>query len=543
MMLRVTNLRKEFGGQTLFEQVSFVVAPGEKVGIVGTNGCGKSTLLKTIAGLIESDEGRVEILGNFSVAYLPQHFEDARHLTLSQFLVADLYEKKVRIETIEKQLERDSSPTVLAAYERALEEFDRAGGYALELQLENVLAGLRMGSLNLSRPVESLSGGQRMRAALASIMLRDADIMLLDEPTNNLDLNALVWLERYLTACRSTCLIVSHDRELLDRVTSRTFELDALTKRLTDYSGNYTWYRTRKEQDEARQMRQYKEQQEQIKRLKHDINEVKQSALKVENATTNDYVRGRAKKVAAKAKTRETRLMRLLEEENVDKPRIPECLRFDLTGRKQYQSTLVRLSDATYAVQNHCVLRDVKLEIIGSQRIIVAGDNGAGKSTLLKLIAGVQEPSSGTVEGKENIAICYMPQHQESLPGNCSVIEFFQASTANRRSDSESRTFLHRFQFSGNDVFKKIANLSMGEKMKLLLASFMAGDPDLIVLDEPTNHLDISSLECLERGLQAFKGALVVVSHDRAFRRNISPHLVFRVAGGRVVVEPPELLD
>jgi len=559
-MLRVSGLRKDFGEKVLFAHVSFAVAASEKVGIVGPNGCGKTTLLKILAGLAEADQGSVRLVGSPAVAYLPQHSQEIMQATVGEFLAADLYRSRAAVQDIEAEMQcHPNDADLLAAYSLAVERFESAGGYAFESRLDVVLAGLEMASVELTRPLPALSGGQRTRIALARVLLRDADLLLLDEPTNNLDVAALEWVEDSLRRCRSACLIVSHDRRFLDRVTTRTLELDPIAERISDYAGNYSWYRLRKDQEEARQLREYKEQQDRIHRLTDDIRTVKEQARATENRTVNDYLRGRSKKVAAKAKAREGRLLRLIEAERVEKPRQVARMRFAVEGRNQYTSPLIRLENLSCELNGVTLLHDVNLQVVGSSRTIVSGRNGSGKSTLLRLLVGELAPSTGLIKKKERLRICYLPQNQESIPGEDNVLDFFRSCLVGQRdrcdtahllipygprrkaspvhnlwNDSDARTFLHRFQFSRDDVFKSVRQLSCGERTKLLLATFMAASPDMMILDEPTNHLDLPTLECLEKALMPFKGALVIVSHDRCFVEKLAPHWYWHVADGKV---------
>ncbi len=542
-MLRIANLRKYYGDRLLFENVSFEISAGEKVSVVGANGSGKSTLLKMLAGLLEADDGSVRAYGNPTIAYLPQHLEEDGAISLGEYLVSEFYEAQRSLNQLEKKLQ-DEDDDCFDRYTKAFERFERAGGYALEERLESILEGLQMQHVELHRSINSLSGGERTRVAVARVLLLRADILLLDEPTNNLDLAGLEWLERTLANCASSCLIVSHDRTFLDRVTTRTLEIDPVSNQITNYSGNYSWYKSRKRQDEERQLRQFKEQQIKIKRLTEDIKAVKCQAIVTEKSTQNDYIRGRAKKVAAKAKAREARLTRMIDLEKIEKPRVTEQPKFSLHGHLQYSSSLIQAEELSYKIQGSQILAGLNLNVVGSSRIAVTGDNGSGKSTLLKLFVGELAPTSGSINKKPDLRIGYLPQHQESLPNDQTVLECFKSliETSNRQrtmasnmvrdrtlSDGDIRTLLHRFQFARSDVFKKVNVLSRGERTKLILATFMASNVDLLVMDEPTNHLDMETIECLQHALNSYNGALIVISHDRYFLENLSPDCVWHL--------------
>jgi len=539
-MLRVSNLRKGYGDRAVIDGASFAIGPGDKVGLVGPNGSGKTTLLKILAGQLEPEAGSVNYAGNPSVAYLPQHPPVTAQETVGEFLAPEFYRCCLRMKAIEQTMQdRHWDTSLIAEYSSAVDRFEAAGGYVLESRLEAVLAGLSMHDIDLGRRALSLSGGQMTRAALARVLLKDADVLLLDEPTNNLDRAALDWLEESLLRSNAMYLIVSHDRRFLDRVTKRTLELDPITARITDYSGNYSWYRLRKSQELAQQMRAYKEQQDRIKRWTDDIRAVKNQAQATENSTVNDYLRGRSKKVAAKAKAREKRLNRLLESEKVEKPRHVERMRFTVEGRYQYTSMLIGLENVSCEIAGMQLFSGLNLDVRGSTRIVLAGDNGTGKSTLLKIIVGERAPTSGSIFKKADLRLCYFPQQQEALPEDDTVLDFFSRSVPDRRwpSESDLRTFLHRFQFTRDDVFKKIGQLSRGERTKLLFATFMVTNPDLLIMDEPTNHLDVPAIECLEEALSSFHGAFIIVSHDRHFVDAISPHVYWHLSDHSLSVE------
>lgn len=549
-MLRLSKICKYFGETLLFDEVNFEISNGEKVGVVGANGSGKSTLLKMIAGLQDADGGHVRTHGNPSITYLPQHLDDIGETLVGSYLAHDWFDARRELSEIEQQLQSNSqSEWCTVRYAELFEKFERCGGYQAEERLEDALNALNIPTIDLLRTIHSLSGGEKTKVALARLLLTAADVMLLDEPTNNLDRAAMEWLEQSLKQTPSACIIVSHDRVFLDRVTTRTLEIDQRSSRITSYSGNYSWYKERKKQDEERQLRQFKEQQIKIKRWTEDIRAVKNQALATERSTQNDYLRGRSKKVAAKAKAREARLTRIIEQEKIDSPRFSERPKFSLSGNVQYASHLLDARDVNYYNHQKLILRDLSFVVVGSARIAITGDNGSGKSTLLKLIVERLKPSTGTITRKPSLRLGYLPQNQDSIECNDqTVLEYFKALVAKNnsqasdmvpvqlKSDGEIRTLLHRFQFAKNDVFKNIGVLSRGEQSKVVLASFMASDLDLLVLDEPTNHLDLETMECFEQALNAYRGALIVVSHDRYFLEKLSMNYIWHVQGGSIML-------
>jgi ATPase subunit of ABC transporter with duplicated ATPase domains len=464
-MLRFDRITKYFGGRTLFENVSFVVGAGSRVGIVGPNGSGKSTLMRIVTGEIEPDEGSIILQPRTTIAYLGQSNDD-------------------------------DAP---------------------------------------------LSGGERQRIALEKVLGEAADLLLLDEPTNNLDEDAVVELQERLIASHQALLIISHDRAFLNAVVDRIVELDPIACAATEYGGNWDDYHRKKMDDIDRQWRLYNAQQNKIAQLTQDIRDTKNQALKTENSTVNDYIRGRSKKVAAKAKAREARLNRLISAEHkIEKPRHLQSIRLQLPPCRMQGKLLVEVIDGEVELGGKRILSDVNISLFGGQRIAITGNNGAGKSTLLKLIAGELEPSAGQIFRTSKMRIAKLHQFSDHLPAEEKVIDWFTSQLPHHEvcpSDTAGvRTYLHRFLFSGDDVFKRIGQLSAGEQMRLQLAQIMAGAPDLILLDEPTNHLDVDSIASIEQALSGYSGAIAAISHDRHFRQALMPELGISVIGGIPVV-------
>lgn len=536
-MLRCMNISKFLGLRCIFKDLSFTVSPGDRIGVVGANGAGKSTLLKILSSEMEIDKGSIEKDSSLSLAYLRQEFADELDCDLLSFVhprLAAAGAKKVELE-LQLQLNRCRVKTesLLADYSQALEQYELCGGYDFEAKLESQLAGLGLDQPKLDRHIQSLSGGQRIRLALLRILLEEADLILLDEPTNNLDCSSMEWLEDQLMTGERTYVLVSHDRRFLDRVTNRTFEIDPLLCGIRSYSGNYSFYKQRQAEETARQWRQFNEQERKIARLMDDIREVKEQAARTENSTVNDYLRGRAKKVAAKAKAREVRLTRIIEKERIEKPRQDlEPMRLKLEGKKLYDSAIIRARQLSYCRNGTPFFENLDLNVQGSARVVLSGNNGSGKTTVLHLLMGSLPRSDGELFVKEGISIAYLSQERDEIPLNSTVLAFMQEQvfrTKKSITDTDLRTFLHRFQFANDDAYKKIGQLSMGERSKLCFASFVAAEPDLLILDEPTNHIDLASIECLEQVLRSYRGAFIVVSHDRYFIDSIDANIFWHI--------------
>ena len=487
-MLRVANLNKDIDGRNVLNSIDLMIARGQKIGLVGANGSGKSTLLQILAGLMQPSAGRVTLDSSIRLKYLPQQFDRAEVATIGSYLAPEACAAKDRMRDLELRLS-DCAPaefgSLYSEYSDAAEAFDRAGGYGLDAKIEKTLHGLSLNQLALERPLDSLSGGQRARIGLARALIAEADLLLLDEPTNNLDIESLQWLQSVLKDHEAACLIVSHDRRFLDCTTNFTFELAKLGDGATikQYSGNYSWFRMRKKQELERQIREFEEQQDRVKRLTADILATKNQSLLTEYATTNDYLRGRSKKVAAKAKARETRLNKMLSDaERVDKPRLQPTMRLQLSGRKLYDALLIHLKEVSLIRSEKTLFSRVNLELSGNQKIALLGANGAGKSSLLHLLMGHIEATSGDIWTRPGLRIGYMSQNQEGLPEQLSVLDYFMQQPQNaqfsgcveERTTAWARSFLNQFQFKGDSVFRLIHQLSRGERTKLVLSTFMS---------------------------------------------------------------------
>lgn len=397
--------------------------------------------------------------------------------------------------------------------------------------------------------VEAKSGGEKQWGALEAAMTEGADILLLDEPTNNLDERSMRMLEQTLFDYAGSIIVVSHDRVFLDDVVDAILEIDKLTAGCTEYGGNYSFYELTKEKALEKQWRMYSRQQEKLAQLQADIRYTKNKALATELSTVNDYYRARSKKVAATAKARETRLNRLLSDaERIDKPVSRERIRVHVEQSNLRNKHLIECRDVQlgYGGANEPVLQDVNLVLHAGERVAIVGDNGSGKSTLLKGLLGELEPSGGVLFRNPKARIAYLPQ-DSFLPEEPTVIAWLSEQLICNDicppHEAGMRTYLHRFLFKGDDVFKNIAMLSCGERTRLQFAAFMANKPDALVLDEPTNHLDIESIRSIEDALKEFRGALIVVSHDGEFRRSLQCDYIWNVRDRRVSVANSDRSD
>ena len=530
-MIQISDVTKFYSDTCVLDSVSFVLNRGERAGLVGPNGCGKTTLLKLIVGQERPDRGSVHFTApHVSVGYLPQGVEYPPYASMSQIMegaIPGLSEAKMEVESLAqrmsslkgKELER-----ALADYGQALERFERLGGYSIERRMQVLLEGLGLGRVGLDTPVGILSGGQKTRLGLARCLLAQPDLLLLDEPTNHLDIEALEWLESFLQGYEGAIFIVSHDRAFLDRVVDKILELDELTHRLTLYEGNYSAYVEAKEWELAQQWGTYKGQQETIAHLRAVIRAHKGYASQIEGGTIHFALRKRAKSIARRGVVLERRLERFLEsDEIVDKPPLAWKMKLEFEDTPSSGQDVLALEDVGMAFDSHPLFSRVNLTLRRGERVVLVGPNGSGKTTLLRIIAGELAPATGQVRLGAGVRVGYHAQEQEILdPESTPYAEIRRLAPLD---ETEARSFLHYFLFTGDEVFTPIGRLSYGERARLALARLVARGCNLLLLDEPINHLDIPSRASFERAMSRFEGTLLAVVHDRYFIRRFATRL------------------
>ena len=545
-MLHGSKISKSYGSETILADVSLIINPGERVGLVGPNGCGKTTLLRLITGLEPADSGQVRFdPPGLSIGYLTQALVFEASETVNEALArataeyGQAWADMQRLAVLMADPQNSSHLSDLTdTYAEAEIRFEAAGGYDLEARLEAILTGLDLANLPRETPVTHLSGGQKTRLGLVRLLVQQPRLLLLDEPTNHLDIDALAWLEGWLRDYDGTVLIVSHDRTFLDHTVSRILELDQVTHKLTEYTGNYSDYMLTKERELEKHWGTWKDQQAEVRRLEADIQHTKEQARNTERATTNDHVRRLAKKVAKKAKARERRLQRLLEsEERVAKPDRHWQLKLDLANDDSGARQVLSLENVGMAFTDQPLFSDISLTLTHGQRIALIGPNGEGKTTLLRLIAGDLTPTAGQVRLGAGVKLGYFAQEQESLNPASTPYDTIRAVAVNM-DQTDVRSFLHFFLFSGDDALIQIGKLSYGERARLMLALLVAQGCNFLLLDEPVNHLDIPSRERFEDALSQFPGTILAVVHDRAFMRRVTQG-IWEMRAGRV----QELLD
>jgi len=524
-LLSVGGLTKYYGAELIFEDLNFQVARGDKIALVGVNGAGKSTLLKIIAGLESPDGGQVAIARGARIAYLAQEVRFNSDRTLWQEMehaLAALRELEAEIQALEPLIADTSAPDWEAAMERYGEltaRFEHMGGYEVEPRIKRTLQGLGFHESHYHQRLAHFSGGQKTRAALAATLLSDPDLLLLDEPTNHLDMQALEWLEHFLRTWDGTLIVTSHDRYFLDRVTRRTLEV-AFGK-LEDYPAPYNRYLELKAERMERRLKEFRAQQEFITR-------------------TEEFIRRyKAGQRAREARGREKRLERLKREQAIERPREPARLRLFLDTRLRSGALALALDGLVVGFPGNrqdadprVLLRADGLELHRGERIALLGPNGSGKTSLLRTILGELRPLRGQVRLGHQVQIGYYAQGHDKLNWNATVLEELTRASPNL-GEAAARNLLGRFLFSGDDVFKRIGDLSGGERSRVALAQLTLLPGNLLILDEPTNHLDIGAREALEAVLKEYPGSILFVSHDRYFIDALADK-VWHVEQGRI---------
>jgi ATP-binding cassette subfamily F protein 3 len=508
-MISINDLTFLIGSRALYDEANWHIKPGDRVGLIGANGTGKSTLLKIIVGEYAPSSGTISMSKDLKIGYLNQDLlsYDSHHSILHVAMEAFERQNQLHdeIEILLKKIETDYSDEVLNKLSNKQEEFEALDGYNIEYKANEILAGLGFSTADQSRPLNTFSGGWRMRVMLAKILLQNPDILLLDEPTNHMDLPSIKWLETYLNGFEGAIVIVSHDRYFLDKIVNRIVE--SRKGKLTSYAGNYTFYVEEKELRGEIQKGEFKNQQAKIKQEERLIERFKAKASK-----------------AKMAQSRMKALDKLERVEDVDNDNPTVNFRFKFS--KPSGRHVIRIEDAYKSYPNIDILENADGLIEKGDKIALIGANGKGKSTLLRIIAGT-EAFKGKCETGHNVTTTFFAQHQlESLHLDNSILEELQ-SFAPKHSDTELRSILGCFLFTGDDVFKKIRVLSGGEKSRVALAKSLTTDSNFLILDEPTNHLDIQSVNILIQALQQYEGTFIAVSHDRYFLDNVANKIWF----------------
>jgi ATP-binding cassette, subfamily F, member 3 len=542
-MLTVQNISKSFGAETALKSITFNVNAGERVGLVGPNGTGKTTLIRIIAGEERPDSGHVHFNPpELRVGYLPQGLSPSPTDTIASFLahrMGDVAAIAAEVESLAIAVsQHPSNPVLQTQYDTAINRLTTASDASA--QAPAILAALGWGHLPMETPASILSGGQKTRLSLASILISDPQLLLLDEPTNHLDFDMLTWLETWLSAFKGGVLIVSHDRAFLDAVADRILDLDPDTHTIREYKGNYTDYLDQKIAEREKQWSQWRDQEVEIRRMKQDIAQTKEQSRGVELSTTprTPGVRRIAKKVARKALSREKKLERYIDaDDRVDKPKSSWQMKLTFSDTPASSRDVLILDALSIGYGQIPLLEHLNAQLRYGARAALVGPNGSGKTTLLRTIAGILPPLAGRFRLGPSVRVGYMDQEQKSLDLALNAFDTIRALAP--MGDTETRTFLHLFLFSGDDVFTPVKSLSYGERARLSLACLVAQGCNFLLLDEPINHLDIPSRTRFEQALTQFEGTVLTVVHDRYFIASFASE-IWEIENGLLTITEPD---
>ena len=519
-LITLKNVTKRYGPDLILEDVSLRVSRGDRIALIGPNGCGKSTLLKVLVGQEEVPEGSIHRAQSCKFGYLSQepHLDESDSLYQSMLDAnAELQSVGRELSSIEAQMaETPDDASLLTRYDELMERYQDAGGYGYESEVREVLAGLGFARSDFERPIAQLSGGQKARAALAKLLLSRPDLLLLDEPTNHLDMDALGWLETYLSRWEGGFILASHDRYAIDALATKIWELEF--GRLSEYPGNYTKYRQLKQERIERQQKLYEEQQDFIQ--------------KTEEFIRRNFASGRTLENQAKSKRK------MLDKlERVEPPKTHKTLHMRLPLSRLSGREVLKTPGLTVGFPaeddsgtDTVLARVPETKVWQGERVAIIGPNGCGKTTLLRALTGELAPLSGGFDWGHNVDVAYFRQsHWDQLRSDHTVLDALM--DGKRQRISEARDFLGKFLFSDDDVYKRLEQLSGGERSRVALARLAQLEGNTLLLDEPTNHLDIASREALQEALINYDGTILFVSHDRYLIQALATQ-IWEIRGG-----------
>ena len=506
-LVTINNVTKRYDPDTILDDISVAIAHGDRIGLIGRNGCGKTTLLKIIKGLITDFKGDVDLAKDLRVGYLSQEPELERDCTLRQEMLK-VFQERLTLEDkmlmLAEEMETQDAPHLLKQYAHIQERHERLGGYDYEHLINRVLGGLGFSEQDYNLPIRVLSGGQKSRGTLAKLLLEEPDLLLFDEPTNHLDINAIEWLENYLNIeYKGAVLVVSHDRYFLDKVVRKVWELDE--QKIDIYRGNYSKYCEMRAIGQLVSKRAFK---------------IQQTFIEKEQEFIERNIAGQRTR---EAQGRRTRLDRL---EKIEKPKPnAHSLKLNFSPETRGGDDILRCQNVSKQFGDKVLFTDLNFEVYRGDIIGIIGANGTGKTTLFRMILGQEQPTQGDLWVGPTLKLGYYTQELEGLNlDNDILTEIWDLRP--HQTQTEIRSFIARFLFTGNDVFKRIGNLSGGEQSRVQLAKLLLENANVLLLDEPTNHLDIPAREALEAALVDYPATQFVISHDRFLLNSLATKLL-----------------
>ena len=545
--LRLDNISKLYGAKHVLDDVTLSLSVGTRLALVGENGVGKTTLAHIITGEIPHDGGSVTMPDSTSLGYLPQDVSAQDDTSVQRYVeqatgdIATLREQMQQLEQrMTEPLSDDEMAQVLEDYGTLQAQYERRGGYDLPTRTEQIFAGLGISYIDQTRVINSLSGGERTRVALAALLLREPDVLLLDEPTNHLDFAGIEWLENYLVTYPHALLLITHDREFINRVANQIAELNPVSRNLTIYHGNYEDYLDQREQAYQARVAAYNAQQNDIKALQARIKQMHHSR-KTTGAFSDDgdkFLRNFKKESGEDRVGRSIREAKHeltdLQGDKLSNPRHEWHIEFRFDPEQLSSSEPIVLEGLSKSFGDNCLFAGVDLRVKRGERVVLVAPNGTGKSTLLRILMGYMQPDSGTFALRGNIG--YVDQNGETLEGSQTVYECLREVV--RWEDKALQAHLHRAGLFSDEHLgaKKVRDLSVGQRRKLNIARMIASRANVLLLDEPTNHLDPVSIEALEDALLDFDGAILAVSHDRRFIDKVASR-VWHIENDRIITQ------
>ncbi|MBC8382928.1 MAG: ABC-F type ribosomal protection protein [Candidatus Cloacimonetes bacterium] len=513
--ITLSAIKKSFGGFEVLQNVSLDLIRGEKVGLIGRNGSGKTTIFRLITGAEEPDSGAISVAKGATIGYIeqiPDYPEGTEVIEVLKQSCQHIYDLHDELRVFEHRIsgmeDKSAQAKLISKYEKLLMRFEHLEGYDIDVKLEKVCTGLKITGQMLHRDYNSLSGGEKTRVMLGQIFLNHPDILLLDEPTNHLDIESIEWLEEFISQYKGSAIIVAHDRYFLNATVSKVIELE--NGKTKTYKGNYSKYIELREEEIQRQFSAYKNQQKKVEAMEEAIKRFRDWGTRTDNPD-----------MFKKAVNMERRLERL---ERVDRPTEAKKMGIDLSCAQRSGKDVIKLNEISKSYDKLVLLDSIDLFIYYQEHICILGKNGTGKTTIFKIIQDELKPDSGEVKLGSRLNIGYLEQEVHFENENESVLDAYRRMFP--MQEDRARTSLARFLFFGNDVFKRLGDLSGGEKVRFQLCVLMKKNPNLLLLDEPTNHLDIDSMEMLEEALFNYKGTILFISHDRYFINKIAHKVI-----------------
>lgn len=517
MIAQFNGVSKAFGSQNVLRDVTFQINASEKIGLIGANGAGKTTLLKLISRVYEADSGLVTRKSALQIGTLEQipDFHEGTSVLEEGLRALDYLRNMEReMRELEHAIASEPRPDILERYSHLQHEFELKGGYSYRARTEAALLGVGFSKDALANPSCDLSGGEKNRLALAKLLLSEAELLLLDEPTNHLDIRSIEWLEKFLKQTEKTLIVVSHDRFFLDRVATRIIEV--MGGRIHDYRGNYSDYLKERLERLARQEKEWQLQSEWVEKQE-------------------DYIRRNI--AGQKTKQAQSRRKLLARVKPLERPKpTSEKVKFRFMPVERSSRYVLSTRDLAVGYEDRALVRAIRFEVQRGERWAILGANGSGKTTLLRTLVGARSPIDGELEWNEALDVGYYDQQLQDLDPQADVLGEIRELDLTA-TDGALRSYLAQFLFNGDDVFKKVGQLSGGEKSRLMLARIIYLAPQLLALDEPTNHLDIASREALEAALLQYPGTILFVTHDRYLVQRLATHLIYIEKGSAHVFD------